>query len=404
MMSGRPTIRSTSRHRPRSGVALLLCALLQAATATASDRLQLGGFGTLGAVYNTEDDVSFVRDLTQPRGADKGFNGRPDSMLGGQLSYRVNPQLDAVGQALVRYSFHDDYRPQLTWAYLRYAPSPEHELRLGRISWDVFVFSDARNISYSHLWVRPPIEYFGLQPLSYLDGADWIYRRPLGEGLFWAGLYAGRADEEIPVAGGPNYELAGTPVGGGHLNFQTRHWWFRASASMGQFKNESERLQPLLQALRAGGSPLAGRLQLEDARIRLLSLGTVLDRGPLQGQMMLTRSLTDTLTLPSYHSGYVLLGYRLGSWTPYASYAAIQSGPVPVTASPMVNPLLRSVQTNQRTAALGLRYELLPNAALKFQAERLKAEDPAANRLVRDPQPGWDGRAVLFSTTLDFVF
>jgi hypothetical protein len=382
----------------------MVAGLLAPAPVLAAENLRLSGFGTLGVVYNDEDDVDFVRDLTQPRGADKGFSGRPDSMLGGQISYRIRPQLDAVGQALVRYSFKDDYRPQLTWAYLRYAPSPEHELRLGRVSWDVFMFSDARNVGYSHLWARPPIEYFGLQPLSHIDGADWVYRRPLGPGLFWAGLYAGRADEEIPVAGGPNYELAGMPVGGGHVNFQTRHWWFRASASMGQFKNESERLKPLLQALRAGGNPLAGRLQLEDARIRLLSLGAVLDQGPLQGQMMLTRSITDTLTLPSYHSGYALLGYRLGSWTPYASFAAIQSGPAPVTGVPQANALLRTVQTNQRTAAVGLRYELLNNVALKFQAERLKAEDPVANRLVRDPQPGWDGRVVLFSTMLDFVF
>jgi hypothetical protein len=378
--------------------------LFSPAPVQAAENLRLSGFGTLGVVYNDEDDVDFVRDLTQPRGADKGFSGRPDSLLGGQMDYRFNPHWDAVAQVLVRYSYHDDYRPALTWAYLRHAPNPDHELRLGRINWDVFVFSDARNVGYSHLWVRPPIEYFGLQPLAYLDGADWVYRRPLGEGLFWSKLYAGRADEEIPVSGGPNYDLAGTLVGGGHVNYQTRHWWFRLGASVGRFENESARLMPLLQALRAGGNPLAEDLKLKDARIRLFSLGVVLDRGPLQGQMMLTRSLTDTLTLPSYHSGYMLLGYRLGDWTPYASYAAIQSGSPPDTGSPFVNGLLRTVQTNQRTAALGLRYELLPNAALKFQAERLKAEDAVADRLLRNPSPDWDRRALLFSAALDFVF
>lgn len=149
------------------------------------------GFATLGAVYNPDDFV-FVRGLEQPRGARGGWSTRPDSNLGLQLNWPVNPQWELVLQGVIRHHY-DDYRPRATLAFARYQPSQAWEFRLGRVGFDAYIGSDSRQVGYAHLPVRHPIEYFGALELDYLDGADMTYQQPLGGGLLTAKLLAGTA-------------------------------------------------------------------------------------------------------------------------------------------------------------------------------------------------------------------
>ena len=139
--------------------ALLIC-FGQYSLADEQPAFTLQGFGTLGAARTTSNEVEFVRDLSQPRGASQTWDARVDSVLGLQANWQINPQLEAVAQLVSRYRYDRTFTPEFSWAYLKYEPSPNLSLRAGRLGTEFFMMSDSRLVGYSFLTVRPPGDFF----------------------------------------------------------------------------------------------------------------------------------------------------------------------------------------------------------------------------------------------------
>jgi hypothetical protein len=132
--------------------------------------------------------------------------------------------------------------------------------------------------------------------------------------------------------------------------------------------------------------------------------------------MELSRGTSNRLLVPNAWSGYASFGYRLGQVVPYGLFSRVVNNRPPLPdlgALPQVSAfgaLLASYvqdlvyysQNNQNTLAGGLRWDFRANAALKFQVDRIHAS--ASSGLWIRLQPGWDGKATVFSVTLDFVF
>lgn len=177
-----------------------LCSLLFVSSTAqaielANGRLSLNGFGTLGMAKSTDSDAEFIRDISQKRGSAGEWDADIDSRFGLQLGAPLTDTLDAVVQGVSRYNYDGNYDPTVTWAFLRYAPDPAMTIRVGRVALDTYMLADSRDVGYSYVWVRPPVDYYGTRHLSHIDGADIVLRRPLGDGLLWGKLFAGRADE-----------------------------------------------------------------------------------------------------------------------------------------------------------------------------------------------------------------
>lgn len=401
--------------RPRlCGLALLLIAAFANPAFADDEAFSWAGFGTLGITYNPSDDFSFVRDLLQSGGVEDGVSSKIDSNLGLQLEYRFLPELEGVVQVVSRHDQDGSFPPELTSAYLKYSPNPTWDVRGGRVGWDVFMLSDSRNVGYSYLWVRPPLEYFGLQQLSHIDGFDVVGTRPLGPGLFWFKLYGGFADEQLPLDSETDYDLSGTRILGGHANYQIGNWWLRLGYSHYKLDEALDELQPFLAFMRNSNqtaAELADDIQLKNATGHHLVAGLVYDRGPVQVQLMFDRSKSDTLLFHDFYAGYATVSYRVGRLTPYLSFARVESDEASRDSGfPPGSPIDQSVQAllengrlDQHTTSFGIRYDLFQNAALKLQVDQLWAKEPTTT-LMRDPDPDWDGRGTIVSATLDFVF
>ena len=367
------------------------------------------GFATLGAVYNPDDFV-FVRGLEQPRGARGGWSTRPDSNLGLQLNWPVNPQWELVLQGVIRHHY-DDYRPRATLAFARYQPSQAWEFRLGRVGFDAYIGSDSRQVGYAHLPVRHPIEYFGALELDYLDGADMTYQQPLGGGLLTAKLLAGTADDKRVVDAGLEYDVGGSLSLGGYLLYRIGDWQFRGGAISTELDKELPRLEAIQQALLAAGSPdLARRareLPLAGSRVTNWSLEANWSRGPAELQLRLNRRRADTSNLPDGDNLMSLFGYRIGAFTPYLGYAVSQTDnshlPASVPRDSSLAEILRSSNFEQQVTLLGLRWDFHPAMAIKAQFDRVHAPDPLGS-FYRMGESGWDGKTTLFSTTLEWLF
>jgi len=373
------------------------------------------GFGTLGLTHNSTGRAEYRRDITQPGGVGHRWSADVDSRLGLQLNARPSAEVEGVVQVVSKYGHDGSYSPALTWAFLSYTPDPKWKARAGRLGWDVYMLSDSRNVGYAYLWARPPVDYFGPLQVSHIDGADVVLKTQTGGGLLSTKLYWGRANEKLPSPPDADYDLAGTRVAGVNLDFQKGDWLFRAGYTSLKLRKDLPAFDGMLAALRATGSPgaasVADDLALAGKTVRIASAGVVWEHGPWQAQVMANRLTSNTPTYPQKDSGYLLLGYRSGKWTPFVTLSGTRSKatqratglPTPNALDTAVATSLAAAQSRQVTLAIGARWDLMRNADLKFQLEQVRVHDRAA-LLWRNAQADWDGRATVFSVVLDFVF
>jgi len=395
------------------GAGISPCWAQDDAAAPAQPSFSLHGFGTLGLTRTNDDHAQFVRDPTQPFGADTQWTAKIDSLLGLQANVNLSPRTEAVVQVVTRYHANDSYQPELTWAFLRHDVSPDVSVRVGRVGTEFYMLGDSRLIGYANLSVRPPPDFYGSLVFSYIDGADASATLPLADGLLKAKLFAGNSPEQAPFALGMQWDVRGSPLLGGYLDYQNGPWQLRLSHAQVRFKRE----QPVDALLRATGDPLAGmpyltlvpEMAMGDQQARFASLGAVFDQGPLNIQFMLNQISYSSPAYADSKAGYLLAAYRLGPVTPYLGVSRSKTAvaALPTSAIPGVDAVTYSLVSqsyvDQHTYTLGARWDLRKNLALKAQLDTIRGK-PTSLFLIKNNQPGWDGSMTVLSLALDFVF
>jgi hypothetical protein len=116
--------------------------------------LVLHGFGTLALARSDNGNAEFVRDLSQPNGVGRNWSAKNDTVFGLQANYRLNGLVEAVVQGVSHYRYDGSFSPELTWAFLKFEPTPGVMLRAGRYGTEFFMLADSRSVGYSYLTVR----------------------------------------------------------------------------------------------------------------------------------------------------------------------------------------------------------------------------------------------------------
>jgi hypothetical protein len=397
-----PDIDTIGRWRRCCGRVLLAGLMLCGAAARAEHHdadFSLRGFGTLGAVRTTSDELEFVRDLSQARGATTGWDARVDSVLGVQANWRITPQVEAVVQGVSRYRYDRTFRPEIAWAFVKYDPTPALTLRGGRLGTEFFMLADSRLVGYSYLTVRPVGDFFWHLPFSSIDGGDVALTVPLGEAVVRGKLFYGLANTKLPLAD-RQWDIGGSPMAGGHVEYQSDAWQLRASYANIVFKND----------LPLGGLGLSpeglAHLAVDGKRSDYYSLAALYERGPWQFQLMLNHIVQHSNAFESSDGGYVLAGYRIGALTPYLGYSRVYSRPRDNTlGDPTVAAVMRDSHLDQRTTIAGVRWDVMPNVALKAQWDGIRGDGGSLFPYRNDPADRrWSGRMDVYSVTLDFIF
>ena len=391
-------------HRVFSCLAgVLLIGLAQNSLAEDEPAFMLQGFGTLGAVRTTSNEVEFVRDLSQPRGVSQNWDARVDSILGVQANWRINPQLEAVVQAVSRYRYDRTFTPELSWAYLKYEPSPNLSLRAGRLGTEFFMMADSRLVGYSFLTVRPPGDFFWSLPFYNIDGADAALTVPVGDHLLRGKVFYGVSNGQIALAQ-KQWNIDGSVMAGGYVDYQAGAWLFRASYANLYFKHDLP-IDDVLQSYLP--QPFAAQaiehLATGNTRSHYYSLGAIYDSGPWQLQLMLNHCDQGSNAFESSDAGYVLAGYRIGSVTPFVGYSWASSEARENTLNPVVATIMADAHVDQKTTIVGARWDLLRNIAFKAQWDGIRGE-PTSIFPYRQESAGWSGKMDVFSLTMDFVF
>ncbi len=375
--------------------------------------LSLHGFGTLGLTRSDNDHAEFVRDLSQPAGAGTHWSARVDSLLGLQANISLSPRTEAVVQVVTRYHASASYQPELTWAFLRHDVASDVSVRAGRLGTEFFMLGDSRLVGYSNLSVRPAPDFYGSLVFSYIDGVDVSATLPVAAGLLKGKLFVGRSPEKTPFTPGIEWNLRGSRLQGGYLDYINGPWQLRLSHAQVRFAQET----PTDALLQSNGDPLAGLpylalvpdMAMAGARASFSSVGLVRDEGPLNVQLMLNQIRHESPAYADVSAGYASVAYRFGALTPYVGVSRSLSrvASLPGSDIPGVDAITHSLvaqsHTNQTTYTVGGRWDIQKNLAVKAQVDAIRGQ-PDSLFLFKNAQPGWTGRMTVFSLALDFVF
>lgn len=407
-------------------IAGLLAVLLHATSAAAEISTQEGGdlllhgYGTLGAVYHDAPGIQYRRDISQAAaGAKAGqLSFAQDSMLAVQADYRRTSEFSGTVQVVSRLDAGNSFAPQLSLANLKYQMGAS-DIRLGRVFIETYLEGDAAEIGYAHAMVRQPIIYYP----RLMDGLDAETTLPLGGGLLRLQGQAGWAVGKL-LSNGQIYDTGGSEALGVGMNYSQAGWTGRIS--MGQFiyKNQARDLEPggvfssLLPSL-PNGAAIYDRFTMQGRKIgnRIFTLDY--DKDGVQGRAGYALYLSPHW--PVLRNFYLRGAYRVGDFTPYASYlkrwserSFVGTG-IPDGLSAQTDVLNLAISNaeaslfcNQAEFALGVRYDFMPQRALKLQWDRIRFQDSLSLIDSRTSSSRAETRGFmsmsLYSVALEFVF
>lgn len=400
---------------------------------------RLSGYGTLGWIDSSATEPwGYRRDFTQPAKSPDSPQPIVDSRVGLQLNWRLSPQWETLAQAVVRgRGGNRKAAESLEWAFVSYRPFADVHIRVGRTSPDVFLLADHRNVGFAYPWVRPPVEFYGWMPVYSTDGADLACAWQNGDTTWRVKAFAGRNRLTLAAtAGYPDMQLRGYRLAGSSVAREQGGLTLKLSFARGRY---AVRGAPILDDLGAGlataravpvpqvaqeAARLAGRTPYDDFSIRYMAFGAAWkSSGPwlLQGEVA---RLGGSLEPGNGWHAYASVGFRQGRWTLFATAARTRplspSEPSPeweAALAPVLGPdsaaLLDAVgkgaaqafnltRRDQRTTALGLRWDASATLSLKAQVERVSVF-ANGSALWADSTEA-PARAKVLSLALDFVF
>ncbi len=361
-----------------------ICAGLPRAEAAIGDYVTFSGFGTFGAVRTDTDTVEFGRDR-QLGGATKSLDFQVDSNLGLQVSARANSWLSATVQALAVKRDEEEPKLEAEWAFVKLEPLAGLSLRVGRMALPTFVVSNSRNVGFANIWLRAPNEVYGLAMMRGMDGVDISYSRAIGPVRLTATGLAG--DSEMRALG---TDYAANKVRGGNLQLQTGPVTLRAGKVV---------------------SEVYVNAQNTDEEYSFTGYGVTVEQGNIIAQAeYVQRRAEFYYNLVASDGWYTMGGYRFGAFTPYAIYSS--ASPQTSASRPQLQAVTPLISNEQKTLALGLRWDATDYASVKFQVERADTDDTAGVSFSRADAPVPALRFAVpvskpvnvISAAIDFVF
>lgn len=362
--------------------ALLLGTALLASAAQADElpkMFSVSGFGTLGAVHNSVQTGDYVADVFQPNGA--GFTSSSaygvDSKVALQIDAKLMDNLTAVVQLMSRYRVNREYLPQIEWANVKYAVTPELSVRLGRTAMPTFMNSETRLVGYANPWVRPPIETYSLRSTTNADGVDVSYRHAFGSINNTTQAWYGKTQvASVGSTGAVSNGVRATKITGLADTIDYGSLTVRAGVTAIDFR---------LNTATAG--------TFTYAKANVYNLGASYDTGSwfVMGEW----TKTDFGAVQrAQKAKYVTAGYRWNKFTPYVTYSTVG------VDDDQIKLALRA----QDTKSAGLRWDFMKNMSLKVQLDQVQLE-AGSTGFFTNAKPGLAGsRVKVLSAAVDFVY
>lgn len=375
----------------------------------------VAGFGTASVSCFTNDHAQFViNDQPEGAGRNRRCDGGIDSLLGLQVDWEVMNNLEIGVQVVADRNADRDYLPSIMVAQLRWHPTENLTLRLGRMPTPAFLYSESRQVRYAMPWVRPPIEVYGVLPTFSHDGLEFIYQHQFEHlNLEWHGGFT-YLQFNSPLSN----TKATTSVNtyGGFLNATAE--FGTTIVKLGYLYNQISFSTPdvdmLFGALRAylpQGDQLIRDLAMDESPVHLISLGV---RHEFDDWLIISELSYRTSQgfFRDQYGAYMTIGRRFGAWMPYLTLARRwTSGPNTddraAFLQPQVSALLTGSRFDSTSLSLGVSRDITENIKLKLQTDWIQPDgnswgmytNHGPNYNYNNANSDW-----LFTLSMDFVF
>jgi len=355
---------------------LLLTTFLALSTSIfASESVRINGFATVaGGQVSSSDNLSV-----------DGYNKddiifQPDSLAAIQISSTIANDMTATVQMIGRFT-DKSAQIDLEWAYLNYQLTEDVTAQMGRFRPAVYLYSNTLDISYSYLWIAPPSEVYSLVPMTSSDGINLLLDYTFENDMtLSASFYASNTNTKIEVAGNDlSFQfknLMGTEL-------VVNNDYFKLRAGYSQTEMDAD-LSPLGINSSSMPEPIYSALGVKDTKGTFTSVGLTVDyKNILVVGEYVIRNIEDSVFTEEVSAYYTTFGYRIGSFTPHVTYSAVENTynkasfvtGAGVATDAVVNGTINAARSGQstdsKTITAGLRYELNPQAALKFEYQNV---------------------------------
>ncbi|WP_394128088.1 hypothetical protein [Vibrio hepatarius] len=393
----------------------------------------VSGFGTLGYAYEDEDQLAYRRDITQTADNDDNGSWLTDSNFGLQLDTSFNHQWSFTTQWLLDNSTKHDFDELTELAFIRYEPNQYWNFRVGRVGVSAYAAADSRYIDYGHLWVRPSQELYGGIVFDSLDGVGMSYLSNNPAFNWSLKLEYGSNNQRGEIAQtNDDYTAELREVLSASFEVMQGNWKWQASyANVGSLSIKQggsiQALQSQLQQVSMLGIPGVSEeaaqaydaMTLDDESVEYYQLAMLYFDGQWTLQTELFQIDADKSSIPQGRGGYALVGYSLNNITPYVMYGQFSPRYSYYTNSldwGAVDPSLsllqagaeigiNSVRIDQSTYSLGVRWDLLPQLALKAQIDYIEINEFGYGLWASAPSVLGSGRdAQVYTINLNFIF
>ncbi len=333
-------------------------------------------------------------------GAARRWNFLPNSKFGLQFTALFNDKFKAVTQLVAGYEiFNTNYfRVQMEWAYLQYNPTNELDFQFGRFRVPSFYYSDYVDVNHAQPWVVPPEEVYFIvgDAFSNMDGIKGTYSMYYKNWSATGKLWYGSMHEQLSMLT-QNIDVNVSDVIGGNLQFGNDRFSLQGSLMRAIYDTRLYApIRGIVDATEtaAGGSFQAARdleAFLEDQDVPIIYLGLSLDAKftdnielLVERASILSRGMISTARVGWYASlmyslnkfEYTLtVGHSRPLQTEINKYNAVRgffTSPQYINAIDMNSgagqaliDLFQTYLGEQVSVGLDVRYDILPNLALK---------------------------------------
>lgn len=377
--------------------------------------IDIRGFGTLSGVYSDSESLAFRRDMTQ-EGRARQFSLSQDSLLGVQADILFTDALKASVQIVGKDRINNSLDESITWANLSYDFNNSWNVRVGRIGSDLTLIGDVGNIGYAYEWVRPPVDFYGAIPFYHFDGAELLYRHSFEQGNLSAKIFYGRSSSSFKYKTSES-EFDLSPFSGLALRYENGGLTLRTAYARTEIdslqQSGIDNLRTLLRTYSfiPGVNETLSQLDIKHSPIDYYTAGAVYRYNSWKWLAEVSYMDTDMATvLPSLSAyagvvkrfdDFAVFGLLAHTHTTRSTYSANAQLPEPLLS--YVQTGLNSTDFEQKTASVGIRWDVATNMALKAQWDRAWV---AANQDLL-----WDGKSVtsdeqvnIFTLSMNFIF
>ena len=399
-----------------------LALTLPLSSMAASD-FNINGFANAGFTW-TDTDETYVA-------ADKDGSFSEATFLGLQMRFQPNADVPVsfVTQLMAR--AREGWDMKADWAYISWVPVDNLSFSVGRVKAPLFLISEAYDVGVTYPWISPPEEIYGFAnvPMTSMTGLSVDYSYYFDELWLRTQFYLGRDDFGIPAMGanvtGELTRMAGFALTVGNEKLEVRLGV--AETKFGMALRDTLLALPVAQQMQAdlgaemlgaiagvtvanatinglqataagpaGAEQAAAEAALPAALVELGaatdnlavvnqnavymgSLFDVLPNGAGEGVFYslggryngdkvflmteIARREIEGVPFPDTTSGFVTAGYKMDKWMPHLTYSMVDSED--------------SILVNQTQASImaGVRYDIQPWAAVKFEVQRVELGD-----------------------------